>query len=205
MKFLKLFNQTIIRDLVRNPTRTLLTLTGVALGIAVVVAVQLANDRAIGSFSDSMDLLNGGADLQIAANGRPLDENLIGELSWVWDVGAMTAIVEGRLQRVAPGDQTLFGQESIPVFGVDLLSDVPFRTREADSRRSRLAEKQRRGLETYHSGHPKRIHPGAAGTFRSICHARNSSICSYPPIRSWCRGRLPTSGTWKRARPSICS
>ena len=134
MKFLKLFNQTIIRDLVRNPTRTLLTLTGVALGIAVVVAVQLANDRAIGSFSDSMDLLNGGADLQIAANGRPLDESLIGELSWVWDVGAMTAIVEGRLQRVAPDDQTLFGQESIPVFGVDLLSDVPFRTREAGSR-----------------------------------------------------------------------
>ena len=145
MKFLKLFNQTIIRDLVRNPTRTLLTLTGVALGIAVVVAVQLANDRAIGSFSDSMDLLNGGADLQIAANGRPLDENLIGELSWVWDVGAMTAIVEGRLQRVAPGDQTLFGQESIPVFGVDLLSDVPFRTREAGSR-TRAAEARTRDV-----------------------------------------------------------
>ena len=37
MRFLGLFNKTIVRDLVRNPARTLLTLTGVALGIAVVV------------------------------------------------------------------------------------------------------------------------------------------------------------------------
>ena len=132
MRFLGLFNKTIVRDLVRNPARTFLTLTGVALGIAVVVAVQLANDRAIDSFTDSLQLLNGQADLQIAANGRPLDENLIGELSWAWDVGAMTAIVEGRLQRINPEVETLFGQESVRLFGVDLLSDAPFRTYERD-------------------------------------------------------------------------
>ena len=63
--------------------RTLLTLTGVALGIAVVVGVHLANERAIESFNDGLGILNGGADLQIAANGLDLDEILIGELSWV--------------------------------------------------------------------------------------------------------------------------
>jgi putative ABC transport system permease protein len=133
MKFLSLFNQMIVRDLIRNPVRTLLTLTGVALGIAVVVAVQLANDRAIDSFTDSLQLLNGQADLQVAANGRPLDENLIGELSWAWDVGAMTAILEGRLQLADPEVETPFGQESVRLFGVDLLSDAPFRTYERDA------------------------------------------------------------------------
>ena len=110
-----------------TPLRTLLTLTGVALGIAVVVAVHLANDRAIGSFNDSLRILNGRPDLQIAANGLDLDENLVGELSWVWDVGVMTAIIEGRIHLEIPSD-TPFRGESLRLFGVDLLSDAPFRT-----------------------------------------------------------------------------
>lgn len=128
MTFLRLFNQAILRDVARNPARTLLTLSGVALGIAVVVAVQLSNDRAIASFSDSMELLNGQADLRISANGRPLDETLMGELAWVWDVGAMTAILEGRVQRIVPGGEAVFGQATIRLFGVDMLSEAPFRT-----------------------------------------------------------------------------
>ncbi len=96
-RFARLFHRYILRDLARNPIRTVLTLTGVALGIAVVVGVHVANDRAISSFNNSLRILSGQADLQISANGLQLDEELIGELSWVWDVGAMTAIVEGRV------------------------------------------------------------------------------------------------------------
>ena len=125
--FFRLFHRMILRDVVGNPARTLLTLTGVALGIAVVVAVHLANDRAIGSFNDSLRILNGQADLQIAANGLDLDENLVGELSWVWDVGVMTAIIEGRIHLEIPS-ATPFRGESLRLFGVDLLSDAPFRT-----------------------------------------------------------------------------
>lgn len=135
MTFLRLFNQTIVRDLTRNPVRTLLTFTGVALGIAVVVAVGLANDRAIGSFNESLELLNGQADFQLSANGSPLDESLIGELSWVWDVGAMTAIIEGRALTTTPGVE----QESVRLFGADLLSDAPFRSYELDRGGGRLS------------------------------------------------------------------
>ena len=125
--FFRIFHRMILRDLIGNPVRTLLTLTGVALGIAVVVAVHLANDRAIGSFNDSLRILNGRADLQIAANGLDLDENLVGKLSWVWDVGVMTAIIEGRIDLEIPSD-TPFRGESLRLFGMDLLSDAPFRT-----------------------------------------------------------------------------
>ena len=124
--FLTLFHRYIVRDLARNPIRTLLTITGVSLGIAVVVGVQLANDRAIGSFNDSLRILGGGADLQISANGLQLDENLIGELDWVWDIGALTAVVEGRID--LDDSPNPLGRESIQVFGIDLLSDAPFRT-----------------------------------------------------------------------------
>ena len=120
-----LFHRYILRDLARNPIRTLLTITGVSLGIAVVVGVQLANDRAIGSLNDSLRILGGGADLQITANGLQLDEQLIGELDWVWDIGALTAIVEGRVD--LDDLPNPLGRESIQIFGVDLLSDAPFR------------------------------------------------------------------------------
>lgn len=122
MSFLRLFHRFILRDLAGNPARTLLTLTGVALGVAVVVGVQIANDRAIGSFNDSLDLLSGGTDLRISANGLPLDENLIGELQWVWDIGAMTAIVEGRVRLDPPLDD-----QPLLLFGTDFLSDAQFR------------------------------------------------------------------------------
>ena len=124
--FLTLFHRYILRDLWGNPARTVLTLTGVALGIAVVVGVRLANDRAIGSFNESLALLAGGADLQISANGLDLDESLVGELSWVWDVGAMTGVIEGRVL-LDPSSRSL-GNDPVRLLGIDLLSDAPFRT-----------------------------------------------------------------------------
>lgn len=122
MSFLHLFHRFILRDLAANPARTVLTLSGVALGVAVVVGVQIANDRALGSFNDSLDLLGGGADLRVSANGLPLDEDLVGELNWVWDIGTMTAIVEGRVRLDPPPDD-----RPLLLFGTDFLSDAPFR------------------------------------------------------------------------------
>ena len=126
----RLFHWLILRDLASNTVRTVLTVTGVALGVAVVVGVHLANDRAVDSFNDSLEILNGQSDLQISANGLDLDEGLIGELAWVWDVGVMTAIVEGRMDLdTQPQPTTPFAsRDSLRLFGVDLLSDAPFRS-----------------------------------------------------------------------------
>src|SRR5262245_28385569 len=96
LSFLRLFNQYVIRDMMRNRLRAVLTTSGIALGIAVVVAVQLANARAIGAFNDSLRALAGQADLQISANGLPLTEKLITDLAWVWEYGAMSPLVQGR-------------------------------------------------------------------------------------------------------------
>ena len=119
LSFLRLFHRVIIKDTLHNRLRTLLTLTGVALGIAVVVGVHLANERAVDSFNDSLAIMNGQADLQISANGLDLDETLIGELAWVWDVGVMAAIVEGRLDVNIPQNQSNrspFDRHSVRLF-----------------------------------------------------------------------------------------
>jgi putative ABC transport system permease protein len=153
MSFPFLFRALILRDLTVNPVRTFLTMAGVALGIAVVVAVQLANERAISSFNESVSLLNGTADIQIAANGQPLDENLIGRLGWLWDVGAMTAVIEGQAVHLEPGDGPLaettppFNRESLRLFGVDLLSDAPFRTYQPESSNQEQGASQGLGVD----------------------------------------------------------
>ncbi len=126
MPFLTLFYRYIVRDLLARPIRTLLTVSGVALGIGVVVAVHLSNDRAIGSFTDSLTILSGQADYQINANGLPLPETLMEDLSWFWRFGALSAVVEGRAALPDEPDSPA-GVSSLHVFGVDLLAEGPFR------------------------------------------------------------------------------
>ncbi len=128
MSFLILFYRYIARDLLGKPIRTLLTLSGVALGVGVVVAVHLSNDRAIGSFTDSLTIMSGQADYQINANGLPLGEELMGDLAWFWKYGAISAVVEGRAALPGPGARTGASTESVRVFGVDLLAEGPFRS-----------------------------------------------------------------------------
>ena len=65
----KLVRTLILRPLRRDPLRTALTVLSVALGVAVVVAIDLAGDAATGSFRSSLVTLVGATDLQIVANG----------------------------------------------------------------------------------------------------------------------------------------
>lgn len=127
MRFLRLFHQYIWRDIGKNRLRAALTWFGIALGVGVVIAVQLANDRAIGSFTDSMQILNGQSDLQISANGLPIDENIIRQLAWIWDLGSMAPIVEGRGRIVEPRPGATEPPAPVYITGVDFLSDAPFR------------------------------------------------------------------------------
>lgn len=68
-----------IRPLFRDRIRTLLALTSIALGVAVVVAIDLAGRAAAGSFESSIETLSGKAALTITGIGG-IDEKLLGEL-----------------------------------------------------------------------------------------------------------------------------
>jgi putative ABC transport system permease protein len=80
MTTLLLFSRLILRPLRQEPIRTALTVFAVALGVAVVVAIDLAGQAAAGSFHSSLESLTGKTDLILSSTGG-LAENLLGHLS----------------------------------------------------------------------------------------------------------------------------
>ena len=112
---MKLLRTLILRPLRRDPLRTVLTILSVALGVAVIVAIDLAGDAATGSFHSSLQSLTGKTDLEILANGG-IDERYFGILSSLpFDV---------RFSPVIEAQQTLPGIGSVPLYGVDLKGDT---------------------------------------------------------------------------------
>src|SRR5256885_10518612 len=69
-----------VRPLFREPVRTFLTILAIALGVAVVLAIDLAGDAATGSFRSSMETLAGDNDLEVTASGG-VPENVLGTLA----------------------------------------------------------------------------------------------------------------------------
>ena len=79
MSRLLLFYRLIVRPAFREPVRTSLTLLAIALGVAVVLAIDLAGTAAAGSFRSSMETMAGENDLEIVTAGG-VPENLVGRL-----------------------------------------------------------------------------------------------------------------------------
>jgi putative ABC transport system permease protein len=109
---LKLLRTLVLRPLRRDLLRTSLTLLSVALGVAVVVAIDLAGDAATGSFQSSLITLVGSTDLEITANGG-LDERWIGRLA--------ALPFNARFQPIVESVTQIAGAGSVPLYGVDAL------------------------------------------------------------------------------------
>ncbi|HEX9160812.1 MAG TPA: ABC transporter permease, partial [Thermoanaerobaculia bacterium] len=111
----------VLRPLLHEKLRTSLTVLGIAVGVAVIVAIQLANQSALRAFRESVDAVAGRANYQIVADAGVLDENLLLRLQWLWGHNGRFAPVidvEGIVQR---------SQLPIRLLAVDLLSDLHFR------------------------------------------------------------------------------
>ena len=80
MPYLVLFFRLIVRPMLRERARTLLVIAAVALGVAVVLAIDLAGNAAAGSFRSSMETLSGDNDLEVTAAGG-VPEAIVGDLS----------------------------------------------------------------------------------------------------------------------------
>ncbi len=109
------------RTLSRDRMRSLITILGVALGVAVVLAIRLANDGVLESFRKSLDHVVGKSRLQVTAGEAGFDETLL------------TGIAETPgVVRAVPVIQATTGVEGLPgevllVLGVDVLADAGIR------------------------------------------------------------------------------
>ncbi|MEA2464590.1 MAG: putative transport system permease protein [Acidobacteriota bacterium] len=109
----------ILRPLLREKTRTALTILGIAVGVAVVVAIQLANQSALRAFRESVDAIAGRANYQLVGETGPLDERVLLNLRPMWSEGV-------RFAPVIDVDG-LLGDTPIRLLAVDLFSDLHFR------------------------------------------------------------------------------
>jgi putative ABC transport system permease protein len=109
---LKLFRQLIFRPLRRDLTRSVLTVLSVALGVAVVIAIELAGDAATGSFQSSMMALVGRVDFEITANGG-VDETCMARLAALPLNARFAPAIEQSVKVAGRGSTTLYGIDAI--------------------------------------------------------------------------------------------
>lgn len=106
----------------RRPLQSGLLVLGVALGVAVFVAVELASQSALAAFRLSQQAIAGRATHRIVGDGRRLDEGLYVALRRRPELArGMAPVVEGQVRVDLPGG------EALTLLGVDPLAEAPFR------------------------------------------------------------------------------
>lgn len=122
---LRLFHQFIVRRLGHEPVRAATTVVGIALGIAVVIAIQLTNASSVRGFETALDTVSGRASIEITGTGG-IDETLLPELGWLREFGPAAPVIEGDMAIVTPEmsrDGRARRSEAVKVLGVDILRD----------------------------------------------------------------------------------
>jgi putative ABC transport system permease protein len=120
---LKLFRRLILRPLRRDLTRTALTILSIALGVAVVIAIELSGDAATGSFESSLTTLTGKVDYEITANAG-VDETVLARLAALPVNARFTPVIE---------QPVVVGNGSTTLYGIDTISGVNRAETSADS------------------------------------------------------------------------
>jgi putative ABC transport system permease protein len=108
-------------------TLTLLTVCGVALGVASVVCIQTLNQSALAAFGGGMQAVSGDADLQVLGQGPDLDEAIYPDILAHPDVAAAWPLERANVQLAArPGTY-------LEIVGVDVFAPVRYPVRLAEA------------------------------------------------------------------------
>ena len=118
-----LFGWFVLRRLSQERLRTGLTVAGIALGVAVVLAIRLANASALGGFSAALDTVAGKTSLEVIGTGLGVDESRLAQLAWLRTWGDVSPVIEGDALAILAPNRT----EAVRVLGVDVLRDQPIR------------------------------------------------------------------------------
>lgn len=110
-----------LRYLSRHPWVVVLSVLGVALGVAVVVAIDLANESAVRAFTLSVETLSGQATHQIVGGPRGLSEVTYRRLRIDAQVRTSAPVVEGHAR--LPD----FVGQTFTLLGIDPFAEAKFR------------------------------------------------------------------------------
>src|SRR5260370_14375882 len=104
-----------VRAFLREAVRSLLTILAIALGVAVVLAIDLAGGAATGSFRSSMERLGGENDLEVTDSGG-VPERVVGTLATL----PYAIRVSPRIEDYAV---IVDAKKSLPLIGLDLVAE----------------------------------------------------------------------------------
>ncbi len=119
-----LFRTLVLGHIRHNGLRTLVTLFAVGLGVAISLAVDLANATAVDSFSKNVNLIANHVNLQVLGIGRGFDERTLLRVQGLDGVRDASPVIEDALVAGAHPDDPMSG-EILHVLGVDLLRPLP--------------------------------------------------------------------------------
>lgn len=120
--YLRLFRWHVLRYLARHRLLALLNVLSVALGVAVYLAIQIANHSANRAFAATVDLVAGKADLQVTGSVAGLEDEAFPLVARVQGIAAATPMVRGVVTLPdLPG-------EYLQILGVDIFTNTSFRT-----------------------------------------------------------------------------
>ena len=122
-----LFRAFIVRNLRQQPLRSVATIASLAVGVAVVVAIQLANASSVRGFSTALDALAGRTSLEITVPGVGLDELRLADLGWLRQYGLVSPVIDADALLEIAAEDAEPALEAVRLLGVDILRDRPFR------------------------------------------------------------------------------
>ncbi len=128
MKLLNLLRYVTLAQWRQHALRTVLTTIGLALGVAVIVAMRLVNGTVFASIRDSVDDVAGRAVLSVTNGQAGVPEELLDRVRAVPGVKAAAALI---LDSGLVLDHAQKG-ERLQVFGVDYLADSQVRSYDLD-------------------------------------------------------------------------
>ena len=121
-QYLRLFRWHVLRYIAQHRMLSALNVLSVGLGVAVYLAIQIANHSANRAFRATVDVVAGKADLQVTAPASGLDDGLFPAVARERGIAAATPLLRGFVTLPEyPG-------EYLQVLGVDVFTNAPFRT-----------------------------------------------------------------------------
>ena len=131
----KLFYRLMMRPLFREPVRLGLMVLAVGLGVAVVLAIELAGNAAAGSFHSSIESLAGDNDLEVVASGG-VPEAVLAILATL----PYPLRLSPRMEDSAVDTHT---RETLPLVGLDLIAEGGRYASQADASNYSMGQPQR--------------------------------------------------------------
>jgi putative ABC transport system permease protein len=111
----------------KHVVRTMLTMAGIVLGVAVFVGMHTANQSVLFAFNSTVDRIAGKTELQISAGETGFDESVLETVQSSPSVRIAVPVIEATV------DAQIAGQGSLLILGVDMTGDRSLREYDLDA------------------------------------------------------------------------